>query len=155
MAGAAAQVSVVTTDGPAGRFGITVSAFSSVSADPPMILVCINRRSPAVTAIEENGVFCANLLGDDQSPIANCFAGRAGDIAPYDFDCAKWDAGMTGAPVLSGALANFDCTIDASHDAGSHRIFIGRVALALSSETAPLAFSNRAYKGLRPLSAKG
>ncbi len=151
MAGAATQVSVVTTDGPAGRFGVTVSAFSSVSAEPPLVLVCINRRSLAVEAIEANGAFCVNLLGDDQSDIANCFAGRSGVIAPYDFNCADWLDAATSAPVLSGALANFDCTVETGYDAGTHRIFIGRVARALSRDAAPLAFSQRAYQALRPL----
>lgn len=151
MAGAATQVSVVTTDGRAGRFGVTVSAFSSVSAEPPMVLVCINRRSPAIAAIEANNAFCVNLLGDDQAHIANCFAGRPGAIAPYDFTCADWDQATTGAPVLSGAIANFDCTVETAYDAGTHRIFIGRVAQAFSRDAAPLAFSKRAYQALRPL----
>ena len=151
MAGAATQVSVVTTDGSAGRFGVTVSAFSSVSAEPPLVLVCINRRSPAISAIEANDAFCVNLLGDDQTHIANCFAGRPGDIAPYDFACADWDRSTTGAPVLSDAIANFDCTVETSYDAGTHRIFIGRVAQARSRDAAPLAFSKRAYQALRPL----
>lgn len=151
MAGAATQVSVVTTDGPSGRFGVTVSAFSSVSAEPPLVLVCINRRSPSVTAIEANGVFCVNLLGDDQAKIANCFAGRPGDVTPYDFSCAEWERATTTAPVLSSALASFDCHIETSYDAGTHRIFIGRVARAISQDAAPLAFSKRSYQALRPL----
>ena len=59
---AATGVSVVTTDGPAGRFGLTVSAVSSVSAEPPLVLCCINRKSPAMAAVEANGVFAVNLL---------------------------------------------------------------------------------------------
>ena len=151
MAGAATQVSVVTTDGPAGQFGVTVSAFSSVSAEPPLVLVCINRNSPAIAAIKANGSFCVNLLGDDQTEIANCFAGRPGNVAPYDFGCADWDVAQTGAPVLAQALANFDCTVETAYDAGTHRIFIGRVQQAFSRDTAPLAFSRRAYQALRPL----
>ena len=151
MAGAATQVSVVTTDGPARRFGVTVSAFSSVSAEPPLVLVCINRRSPAIAAIEANNAFCVNLLRDDQADVANCFAGRPGDIAPYDFTCAAWQNAATGAPVLTGAIANFDCTVETTYDAGTHRIFIGRVQQALSRDAAPLAFSKRAYQALRPL----
>ncbi len=151
MAGAATQVSVVTTDGPAGRFGVTVSAFSSVSAEPPLVLVCINLRSPAIAAIEANDAFCVNLLRDDQSDIANCFAGRPGALTPYDFDGTDWEAATTGAPVLTGAIANFDCRVETAHDAGTHRIFIGRVAQALSRDAAPLAFSKRAYQALRPL----
>ncbi|WP_306115657.1 MULTISPECIES: flavin reductase family protein [unclassified Roseovarius] len=151
MAGAATQVSVVTTDGPAGRFGVTVSAFSSVSAEPPLVLVCINRRSPAIQAIEANDAFCVNLLGDDQADIANCFAGRPGALAPYDFTGCTWESATTGAPALSGAIANFDCRVETSYDAGTHRIFIGRVVEALSRDAAPLAFSKRAYQALRPL----
>lgn len=151
MAGAATQVSVVTTDGVAGQRGVTVSAFSSVSAEPPLVLVCINRRSPAVAAIDANGTFCVNLLRDDQSEIANCFAGRSTEFAPYDFACAEWGLAETGAPILLGAAASFDCTVEAAHDAGTHRIFIGRVAQALSQDAAPLAFSNRAYQALRPI----
>lgn len=151
MAGAATQVSVVTTDGRAGRFGVTVSAFSSVSAEPPLVLVCINRRSPAIAAIEANTAFCVNLLGDDQAEIANCFAGRPGALTPYDFTCADWNRATTGAPVLATALASFDCTVETAYDAGTHRIFIGRVAQAISRDAAPLAFSRRAYQALRPL----
>ncbi|MGB3176683.1 MAG: flavin reductase family protein [Albidovulum sp.] len=151
MAGAATQVSVVTTDGPAGRYGVTVSAFSSVSAEPPLVLVCINRRSPAIAAIAQNNAFCVNLLGDDQARVANCFAGRPGDVEPYDFTCADWGVADTGAPVLEGAIANFDCTVEATHDAGTHRIFIGRVQQARSQSRPPLAFSNRAYQALQPL----
>ncbi|MCB2137720.1 MAG: flavin reductase family protein [Rhodobacteraceae bacterium] len=151
MARAATQVSVVTTDGPAGRFGVTVSAFSSVSAEPPMVLVCINRRSPAVAAIEANGGFCVNLLGDDQAALADCFAGRPGPLAPYDFATASWATAESGAPVLDHATANFDCLIDSAYDAGTHRIFVGRVLAALSSTRDPLAFSQRSYQALRPL----
>ncbi len=90
-------------------------------------------------------------MGDDQSDIANCFAGRPGAIAPYDFACADWQGAATGAPVLTGAIANFDCTVETTYDAGTHRIFIGRVARAISRDAAPLAFSQRAYQALRPL----
>lgn len=151
MAGAATQVTIVTTDGAAGRFGVTVSAFASVSAEPPLVLVCINQNSPAVAAIDTHNAFCVNVLSDEQSPIANCFAGRPGEHPPFDFACADWSNASTGAPLLEGASANFDCTIETSYSAGTHRIFIGRVAAVLSSERAPLAFSNRAYQVLQPL----
>ena len=77
MSEAAATVSVVTTDGPAGRAGVTVSAMCSVSADPPTILVCVHHLSPACEAIRENGAFCVNVLGDGQSAISDTFAGRS------------------------------------------------------------------------------
>src|SRR5690554_4667739 len=72
----ATAVNVVTSDGPAGRVGVTVSAMSSVSAEPPLILACVNRRSPCVTTIRQNGVFCINALSAGQSHLADTFAGR-------------------------------------------------------------------------------
>ena len=77
MSHAACTVNVVTTDGPAGRAGVTVSAMSSVSADTdkPTLLVCVHHMSPAATAIVENRVFCVNVLRDDQSHISDTFAG--------------------------------------------------------------------------------
>ena len=100
MSGAVTQVSVVTTNGIAGRFGVTVSAFASVSADPPLVLVCINRRSPVVEAIEENGCFCVNLLDDRQSPVADCFSGRSDPLTAYNFSCANWRVEATGRRAL-------------------------------------------------------
>ncbi len=76
MAAAASGVSIVTTDGPAGRFGLTVSALTSVSADPPLLLACINRKNPISAAITENGCFVANLLAENQVALAKIFAGR-------------------------------------------------------------------------------
>ena len=120
MAGAATQVSIVTTNGAAGRFGVTVSAFASVSAEPPLVLVWINSKNPAITVIEQNDSFCVNLLGQDQSPLADCFAGRPGIHRPYDFTSADWAAGATGAPVLLDATASFDCRVETVYTAGTH-----------------------------------
>jgi flavin reductase (DIM6/NTAB) family NADH-FMN oxidoreductase RutF len=121
-------VTVVTTDGPAGRFGITVSAFSSVSADPPLVLACVNRKSPVVAAVLANGVFCINVLADAHRHVADTFAGRNSVGKSYDFDIGVWGAAVTGAPLLGDAAATFDCFLDSWQDAGSHRIFIGKVA---------------------------
>ena len=151
MATAATPVSIVTTDGPAGRFGITVSAVVSVSAEPPTVLVCINQRSPAVAAIDGNGVFCVNMLGADQSRLANCFAGRPDDGEAFDFGLGDWREATSGAPVLQGAVASFDCALENSSDAGTHRIVTGRVLRAHASERQPLAYSRRAYRVLQPL----
>jgi flavin reductase len=151
MAAAATAVSIVTTDGAVGRFGITVSAVASVSVEPPLVLACINRRSPAAAAIEANGRFCINMLNAGQASLANRFAGRPDDGAPYDFGCADWLAGATGSPVLDGAVAAFDCMLESAHDAGTHRIVIGRVASAVASALPPLAYSRRSYQALSAL----
>ena len=76
MSRAVSGVSIVTTDGPFGRFGLTVSSMVSVSAEPPMLLICINRASTAHDAIRDNGIFTINVLTSRQQGVANRFAGR-------------------------------------------------------------------------------
>lgn len=154
MAGAATAVSVVTTDGDAGRFGVTVSAISSVSADPPMVLACIHRRSPVAAAIESNRVMAVNVLGEGQQHIADSFAGRSPG-ASYDFDCARWCRSVTGSPLLTGAAAVFDCELDAVHEAGTHRILIGRVVEARSGKALPLVYARRDYRAIADLNLQG
>jgi len=145
MRGAVTGVNVVTTDGPAGRFGLTVSAFSSVSADPPMVLICINRRSPADAAVSENGRFCVNVLSTKQRDIADIFAGYPAEGAPYDFTAARWDKSYTGAPSLVEAIATFDCAVEITIDSGSHTVYVGRVLGVKEGEGSPLLYTDRAY----------
>jgi len=155
MSTVATGVSVVTTNGPAGKFGTTVSAFSSVSAEPPMILVCINRKSPIVDAIEENEHFCVNLLNTTQKPIAATFAGRPETGAPYDFTCAEWQEGVFSTPILVDALASFECSVANSNDAGTHRIFIGSVIALESGAASPLVYADRQFKQVTDLTTIG
>lgn len=145
---AATGVSVLTTDGAAGRFGLTVSAISSVSVDPPMILACVNRKSPAVTALDANRVFAVNLLGAHNQAYAETFAGRPREGRPFDFANHDWRVGTTGLPIVNDATAIFECALEASYDAGSHRIFIGRVLAAHKGEAEPLVYCNRAFTHL-------
>lgn len=143
---AATGVSVVTTDGPAGRCGLTVSAVSSVSADPPLVLVCINRKSPAVAALEANGVFAVNLLSAHHRAYAETFSGRPREGRPFDFANHDWRCGDTGLPLVAEATAAFECDTHHSLDAGTHRIFIGRVVAAHRGEADPLVYCNRAFR---------
>ena len=145
MGAAATGVSVVTTEGLADRFGLTVSAISSVSAEPPMLLACVNRKSPAVAAIDRNGRFAVNVLGFNNKEVAEVFAGRPRSGKPYDFNRHIWEEGSMGLPLLSDATASFECEIECSQDAGSHRIFIGRVVNAKRNTAAPLVYCNRAF----------
>ena len=138
-------VTIVTTDGAAGRYGVTVSAFSSVSAEPPMVLACINRNSPVADALARNKCFAVNVLSTSQQSLADTFAGRPGKRTPYDFSAARWSESPTGAPVLAGAVAGFDCALVTMVDAGTHRIFIGRVVSVATAARDPLLYSNRAY----------
>jgi flavin reductase (DIM6/NTAB) family NADH-FMN oxidoreductase RutF len=145
MSQAASTVNVVTTDGPAGRFGLTVSAMTSVSADAgPTLLVCINHLSSAASALLENGVFCVNVLRDDQAYISDAFAGRYG--AADKFACAQWTTQRTGAPRVVDPLVAFDCRIISSERIGTHYVVYGAVQDVFSAEAgAPLIYANRAY----------
>jgi len=148
MGRAVTGVTVVTTDGPAGRFGITVSAFASVSAEPPLVLVCVNRKSPVAAAAIINRVLCVNVLADAHRHVADTFAGRSAAGRPYDFGVCDWDIAETGAPILGDSLATFDCHLDSWHDAGTHRILIGRVVAAGHGEARPLAYAQRSYSSV-------
>ncbi len=145
MGRAVSGVTIVATNGPAGRLAVTVSAMSSVSAEPPLVLACIRRQSPANRAIRENGVFCISVLADCQAHVSDTFAGRPRQGDPFDFTVGEWSEAVTGAPCLSGAVATFDCALWSCHEAGSHTVFIGRVVAAGEGEAAPLLYTQRRY----------
>ena len=150
MARVASGVSVVTTDGPAGRAGLTVSAMCSLSADPPAVLVCINRASRAGRIIRINGVFCLNVLASQQVDIARRFAGQPGGEQDK-FLKLEWDRFGTGAPVLRNAVAVFDCNLTRGTDYGSHDILIGVVAETDERDGVPLLYVGRNYCAPAPL----
>jgi flavin reductase (DIM6/NTAB) family NADH-FMN oxidoreductase RutF len=148
MSQAAATVSVVTTDGAAGRHGVTVSAMVSVSADTPQptLLVCIHQKSAVAAALLRNGVFCVNVLRDDQAHISDNFAGRSGVRGEARFDCADWTTQVTGAPRVVDSLVAFDCKVTASDRVGSHFVVFGSVQdIFVAGGGVPLIYANRAY----------
>jgi len=156
MSRAAATVNVVTTDGPGGRAGVTVSAMSSVSADRPALLVCVHQASPARQAIRANGSFCVNILRDDQTAISDRFAGRARAADGDKFAGLTWRRLATGAPALDAALVAFDCTVMKEIDWGTHTIFIADVVdIELADDDGlPLIYACRSY-GTPQLAAAG
>jgi len=148
MSHAACTVNVVTTDGPAGRHGVTVSAMVSVSADTPQptLLVCIHHLSPVAGAVLENGAFCVNVLREDQTHISESFAGRTTARGGSKFDCSRWTTQVTGAPRVIDALVAFDCRVIASERVGSHCVVFGSVQdIFIAGGGAPLIYANRAY----------
>lgn len=145
MRRAATGVALVATDGVAGRLGLSVSAVASVSADPPMVLACIERRSPVCAAVRANGAFSVNFLATRHRHLAESFAGHPPCGRPYDFSLAAWALGRTGAPLLRDALSALECVLEAALDAGSHTVFIGRVAAAREGHGSPLLYTDRAY----------
>lgn len=150
MSRAATTVNVVTTDGPGGRAGVTVSAMSSVSADGPALLVCVHQASAACRAIKQNRRFCVNVLRAEQSAISDRFAGRVKSGDGDKFAGARWRRLATGAPTLEGALVAFDCTVVREIDWDTHTIFIAEVVdVELAQSGSPLIYTGRAYG--RPL----
>lgn len=152
MASVASSVTVVTTDGPGGRFGQTVSSFCSVSADPPQMLACLRSESPICRAIEANARFAINILSDSQAPVANNFAGRAERGAPYDFSAGNWVEDPQGCPILPYVPASFSCALENCVRSGSHSIYIGGVVSVSLAEASPLIYRSRAYGRYLPLS---
>ncbi|MDA7984916.1 MAG: LysR substrate-binding domain-containing protein [Alphaproteobacteria bacterium] len=148
MSHAASTVNIVTTDGAAGRAGVTVSAMSSVSADTPKptLLVCVHHASAAAAKILENGVFCVNILRDDQSYISDTFAGRFKDSVDDKFDCAEWTTQVTGAPRVVDPLVAFDCRTTSTEKVGTHYVFFGEVEdTFISGGGSALIYANRSY----------
>ena len=145
MSRCAATVSVVTTDGPGGRAGLTVSAMTSVSADgdAPTMLVCVNQGAGAAAPILRNGCFAINVLEAGQQGVADTFAGRT--EAEDRFASLEWDRLETGAPVLRG-LAGFDCEVQSADLVGTHHVVIGAVrAVRVAEAGSPLIYGMRSY----------
>lgn len=141
------SVTVVTTDGSAGCHGATVSAFSSVSADPPMMLVCLRSDSRIAQAVAANRALCVNVLPHNRSDLANRFAGRDGLDDRFLGVSITSDLGTP--PEINGATI-FAGVVDQTIEAGSHCIFVCRVHAVRSGEELPLAYLDGAYHTLVP-----
>jgi flavin reductase (DIM6/NTAB) family NADH-FMN oxidoreductase RutF len=143
-----AGVTIVTIRAGERIHGLTVSAFASVSAEPPLIMVIIENRHHAYSLLQEpEAVFAVNILGEGQSELSNRFAWVKDEDR---FAQGNWSTAATGAPVLVDALAWLDCSIHARYPAGSHTIYVGAVeASTVPQEGAPpLIYWNRGYRKL-------
>ena len=147
----AATVTVVTTDGPAGQAGATVSAFTSLSADPPSVLVCLKADSRIAQTAEANGVFCVNVLPEDAAELARAFAGAFDDRMESRFEGLEMSATEFG-PVLPRATA-FTCSLTHRHVHGSHAICIGDVTGISNAGQRPLTYMSGAFHIVRPQQA--
>lgn len=146
MGRTATGVTVVGTDGPAGRLAQTVSAMCSVSADPESLLVCVHRKSPLNEAIARHGVFSVSVLGVQHDHVADTFAGRPWPGKErWDFTCGKWVSLPSGSPAVEDALAIFDCSVRQVVECGSHFIYFGNVLHAGGQSGEPLTYHARTY----------
>lgn len=121
-------VAVIAAGSSGGRIGLTATAVTSVSDDPPTMLVCINRAASAHAGILSAGHFSINMLAGDQQEIGDVFAGRSGLKGEDRFRVAgRWDTLTSGAPVLIDALTVLDCMLIDARPVATHSVLIGRV----------------------------
>ena len=132
-------VAVITTRDGGRDHGMTASAVSSLSLEPPMLTVCLNRRAPTQEAIVRSGAFGVSILREGQDDLATRFA----TPRPDKFDGVGVTDGALGQPLLDGALAAFECEVSESVVGGTHRVFLGAVRLARVGPGEPLAY----YRG--------
>jgi flavin reductase (DIM6/NTAB) family NADH-FMN oxidoreductase RutF len=122
--------------------GITVNSFASVSLEPPSLLICINREARSYLFISTSRIFCVNVLAGDQRRLAEHFAGR---VRERQFAEIGYTIDATGAPVLDGAIAHFDCEVAHEYHFGSHSILIGHVLSCGARSGSPLGYFNGGY----------
>ena len=139
----ASGVTVVTTRDAAGRFhGITVSAFCSVSLEPPLILVCIEKVTGSHGAIEQSGIFIVNILDRSQQALSEHFALQL----PEKFADIRYHPGVEGIPVLDDALVNLECRVTKTYDGGDHSIYIAEVENSEIKDGSPLVYFHGNYR---------
>ncbi len=144
----AAGVTIITTCHDGERCGLTATAVCSLSADPPQLLVCVNRSARAHDVIRRGANLCVNLLARRHKALAGYFAG--GRKGEERFRSGKWTTLKTNAPVLDDALASFDCVVRETMESSTHTIFIGQVVdVRLRAEGHPLLYAGGAYAGLQ------
>ena len=135
-------VTVVTTIQPDGSpRGFTANSFTSVSLDPPLILVCIAKTASSHPVFSKTSHFAVSVLAQDQRPVSGVFASKSAD----KFGQVEWHVCHTGAPVMDGASASFDCETHEVVDAGDHIILIGRVVDFTHTSSTPLGYCRGAY----------
>ncbi len=142
----ASGVTVVTTRAGEKIHGMTVSAFSSVSADPPLVLVCANQASTTHGVIEQGGLFTVNILASHQADIPDVFASP--EHEDTRLQSVNWSVGETGAPLIDEALACLECKVTSAHQEGSHTIYVGEVEAVHTTNAKPLLYYRGGYRAL-------
>ena len=142
----ASGVSIITAGTGSDRVGMTATAVTSLSAVPPTLIVCLNRTSSAGPQIAESRSFAVNILAADQIEIGERFAGKGGHKGAARFAVGGWSTGVSGAPVLAGALASIECELEEMIERHTHAILIGRVVhTATLPRKASLAYWQGSY----------
>ena len=139
-------LTIVTSAKGDRRHGMTASAFSAVSADPPQVLVCCDRSSATHTLVREAAAFGVSILARGQEELSELFADK--QRSGIRFDGLECPTGVTGCPRIPGALVHLDCSVTQAHEAGTHAIYVGRVEAAEIHDGEPLAFFRGRHRRL-------
>ncbi len=146
-------VTIVTTSGARERLGVTATAVSSVSADPPSLLVCLNRNTGTCRVVDDTGRFNVNLLTEPSGDLAMRFAGAGGVTGEAKFAEGDWSKDERGLPFLKDALVGFSCDVSERIEASSHLIFIGEIQSIRLGEGSPLLYERSTFRTLGPVTA--
>lgn len=141
-------VAILTARDGAQAHGMTVNSFTSVSLEPPLVLVSVEHSTRTHTLVEHSRAFAISILGEHQSALSDHFAGRHTETTDRLNGLPTFTA-ITGAPILRENIGYLDCVVTAAHLAGTHTLFIGEVVAAQSAgDAAPLVYFNRDYRSL-------
>jgi flavin reductase (DIM6/NTAB) family NADH-FMN oxidoreductase RutF len=141
----ATGVTIITTVNKEGQLhGLTANAFTSVSLEPPLLLISVDKKAESWPAFEESKVFTVNILGDDQEGLSRKFAVSGGN----KFEGVAYRRGANGAAILEGALAFIECTLYAAYEGGDHSLYLGEIQEAAIREGKPLVFFRGGYRNL-------
>ncbi|MBC2641806.1 MULTISPECIES: 3-hydroxy-9,10-secoandrosta-1,3,5(10)-triene-9,17-dione monooxygenase reductase subunit [unclassified Rhodococcus (in: high G+C Gram-positive bacteria)] len=140
-------VTIITTIDDGEPVGFACQSFAALSLEPPLVLFCPTKTSRSWAAIERSGVFCVNVLAEEQQ--STC--ARFGSRDPDKFAGIDWTESPLGSPILTGSLAHIDCSLESVHDGGDHWVVFGRVSsLSEIREERPLLFYRGQYTGIEP-----
>lgn len=144
-------VTIITTRTPDGRRGITATAVCSVTADPPSLLICVNRATGTCQGILQTGRFAVNLLPDPSGEVAMRFAGAGGATGEAKFALGDWQDDPQGLPILADARVAFSCEVAETIAAGTHQVFIGQITDIAQGSGAALLYEQSRFHRLAPL----
>jgi flavin reductase (DIM6/NTAB) family NADH-FMN oxidoreductase RutF len=140
----ATGVTVVTTDGEAGSHGLTANAVASLSLDPPLVLVAVDKRAASLDFLKKNGCFAVNILRLEQQDVSARFA----TTGPKDFSDLNTTTAATGSPILADCLAFLDCRVHEILPGGDHEIFVGEIVAGAHQGGEPLLYFAGGYRRL-------
>jgi flavin reductase (DIM6/NTAB) family NADH-FMN oxidoreductase RutF len=141
----ATGVTIITTVSKSGQlFGLTANSVTSVSLEPPLLLISVDKKADSYPCFEESKVFTVNILSDSQEALSRKFAVSGGN----KFEGVAYHMGANGVPIILGAVSYIECRVYATYDGGDHTLHLGEIQQAETHEGKPLLFYRGGYRGL-------